>query len=203
VSAYVRKVALLRPDARVLEGLAEISSILDDVEVGGDHLAQVAKGLRTQARGEDRETVCDVWSVVRFVIRLARPELRGRATIVTDQTPTAVRASRVSLVQVLLNLVVNAGQSMEGQEKPGHIAIRWRAENGFVVVDVTDDGPGIAPEVQAHLFEPLFTTKPVGVGTGLGLSICRELMTEMGGTVQLTSAPGHGTTVRLELQPAT
>jgi len=70
---------------------------------------------------------------------------------------------------------------------------------GIVTIAIEDTGTGIAPETKAHLFEPFFTTKPVGEGTGLGLSICYGILKGFGGSIEVESAVGAGTTVRVHL----
>jgi two-component system, NtrC family, sensor kinase len=80
--------------------------------------------------------------------------------------------------------------------------VRWTSREQNVVLTVADNGCGISPELQEKVFQPLFTTKPVGIGTGLGLSICRELVTQAGGGVRLSSKQGDGTEVELTLQRA-
>jgi two-component system, cell cycle sensor histidine kinase and response regulator CckA len=108
--------------------------------------------------------------------------------------------------QVLLNLVVNARDAMG---ESGRIEVTTRdaqragggpptvAEGAYVVLEVTDTGPGIPPEVRSRLFEPFFTTKPKGQGTGLGLSTVWGIVLQAGGTVEVTSAPGEGTTFQV------
>jgi signal transduction histidine kinase len=123
-----------------------------------------------------------------------------------------VHADRDDLRRVLINLVTNALQAMERggtllvrtvrsprPEPPGRggttrrvaAAAAAEAPAGWVGIEIRDDGPGIAPEVQARLFEPYFSTK--SSGTGLGLWICRSTIEEMGGEISLTSALGVGT----------
>ena len=104
------------------------------------------------------------------------------------------------LSQVLINLLINAGQAIEGH---GTITIRTWSENDDVFVAVTDTGKGIPVEVQQRIFEPFFTTKDVGKGTGLGLSISYEIIQKHGGDISVKSDVGKGTTftVRLPLQP--
>jgi signal transduction histidine kinase len=79
------------------------------------------------------------------------------------------------------------------------VQVSARTQGGSIVVEIRDDGPGIEPEIQARLFEPFFTTKPAGRGTGLGLSISRRIVHEHGGRIDLESAPGQGTCVRVTL----
>lgn len=93
------------------------------------------------------------------------------------------------LHQVWTNLLDNAVDSVP---QHGHITVRTSVEDGQVCVSVSDDGPGIPFEDQPRIFEPFFTSKPVGVGTGLGLSIARKIvMSHFGGEIRFTSQPGH------------
>lgn len=121
------------------------------------------------------------------------PDLRAR-----------VRAS--SLQQVLFNLVINARQAM--LDRPGRLTISARSgENGTVVMEIADTGPGIKPEYLDRIFEPFFTTKqheckPDRRGLGLGLHVCRQLMEEQGGTIQAESQYGEGAKFTLTLPGA-
>jgi signal transduction histidine kinase len=99
--------------------------------------------------------------------------------------------------QVFLNLVVNGVQACAAG---GVVAVRTRGEPGRgVVVEVADNGSGIRPEHQARLFEPFFTTKPVGQGTGLGLSVSYGIIRDHGGTIEVESRVGRGSTFRVRL----
>ena len=69
-----------------------------------------------------------------------------------------------------------------------------------MVVEISDTGTGIAPEIREHVFDPFFTTKPVDIGTGLGLAICRDLVALLEGAIELESEIGRGTTVRVRLR---
>jgi two-component system NtrC family sensor kinase len=99
--------------------------------------------------------------------------------------------------QVLINLMINAQQAMEGT--PGEVAVTTAADrNGHVEVRVSDDGPGIPEELRAKIFEPFFTTKAVGKGTGLGLSVSYGIIKEHKGEITVESTPGTGTTFVLK-----
>jgi signal transduction histidine kinase len=101
------------------------------------------------------------------------------------------------LNQVWTNLIENAVDAMGGT---GTLTIATRVEGGTVIVEITDTGHGVSPEVQARAFEPFFTTKDVGKGTGLGLDISRRIVVDgHGGRISLQPAPGGGTTARVEL----
>ena len=91
---------------------------------------------------------------------------------------------------VVMNLCMNAVQAMAGG---GHLAVRTtRQGDDRVVLVVQDDGPGIAPEHLNRIWDPFFTTKPVGQGTGLGLSITQRAVDRHGGRLSVESKPGHG-----------
>jgi two-component system, NtrC family, sensor kinase len=203
VAAYLTPRLLERPDVEAQAALDELPHILDDVEQGAHHIRQVALGIRNQVRGQDVEETSDLADVAGFVSKLARAEVRNNGQLVVRGPSVHVRGGPVKLSQVLLNLIVNAAQAMEEGGRGGRIELGWEAENDESVrVWVADNGRGIPLEFQQRVFEPLFTTKPVGVGTGLGLSICRELVTELGGTLSLSSEVGKGTTVEFRLRRA-
>ena len=101
--------------------------------------------------------------------------------------------------QVFVNLIHNASQAIASTGRPGEIRIIARHGPQGVVIDVSDNGPGMPEELAARAFEPFFTTKPEGQGTGLGLNICQGIVREHGGLITLTTAPGAGATFSVEL----
>lgn len=104
------------------------------------------------------------------------------------------------LVQVLMNLLINAADALEGREDLSpSIVVGTHLAGNYVVLTVVDNGPGIALENIGRVFEPHFTTKPPGRGSGLGLSLCRSLVQQDGGEIEVESAVGQGTTVRVTL----
>jgi C4-dicarboxylate-specific signal transduction histidine kinase len=95
-----------------------------------------------------------------------------------------VFASFTELEQVILNFVINAQQSIKSSGvTTGFIGIRSFDADGLVRLEVTDSGPGVRTEDESKLFQPFFTTKPVGEGTGLGLSVSRRIIESYGGTI--------------------
>jgi two-component system NtrC family sensor kinase len=133
---------------------------------------------------------------------LVRPSLVGRGIDLDLQVAAGlppVYADRAQLEQALLNLVSNAVDAMpEG----GRLSLAARADDGQVALVVTDTGAGIPAGDLARVFEPLYTTKPLGKGTGLGLPILREIVEAHGGTVRLESRAGEGTTAVVSLPAA-
>lgn len=110
-----------------------------------------------------------------------------------------VNADPGQLLQVFLSILVNAADAMEAG---GSIRVRTRAEDGRVLINVSDTGCGIPVENLKKIFEPFFTTKAPGQGTGLGLSLSYGIVKQLGGTIQVVSRHGHGTTVTISLPPA-
>lgn len=186
-------------DPTVRHAVEEVPNLLDEITSGVAHIRQVALNVRSQARGDEVDPTCQLAEVADFASRIARTAVRDRARLVISGQPVEVRMSAVKLAQVILNLVVNAAQAMEGLDRPGKIELRWRAEADQVRVAVEDNGSGIPEAIREKVFNPLFTTKPAGVGTGLGLAICRDLIRAAGGDISLESEAGRGTTIAFTL----
>lgn len=113
-----------------------------------------------------------------------------------DETLPVVMGDGLKLMQVLVNLVNNAVDAMSSE---GRLVVSAAEKENAVSIRVTDSGHGIPPEAMAKLFDPFFTTKPIGKGTGLGLSVCYGIIQQFGGTIQIDSKPGEGTTVEILL----
>lgn len=131
--------------------------------------------------------------------------LLGKADIAVERDDDATRQvlmNRTELQQVLINLIVNAIHAMPDGGKL-RLASRDEPRNGRdgIVLDVTDTGIGMSPELVSRIFDPFFTTKRRD-GTGLGLSISQTLITRQGGTLAVESKPGKGTTFSIWLPEA-
>ncbi len=111
----------------------------------------------------------------------------------------AVMADPNQLMQVFLNLILNADQAIRESRDKGTIRIRLGRNQDSVWVMFQDDGPGIASEVLPHIFDPFFTTKRPGRGTGLGLSICKTLLREHNGNIEAATAPDGGAVFTITL----
>jgi two-component system NtrC family sensor kinase len=126
----------------------------------------------------------DLGKVVEDALLILQSNLRdGKLTVVRELDGARTIGNANQLQQVVVNLVVNASQAVAGK---GRIVVRTGpGAPGRVVVTVTDDGPGVPPDLVERVFEPFFTTKPEGQGTGLGLSICYRIAEEHGGSIRL------------------
>jgi signal transduction histidine kinase len=119
---------------------------------------------------------------------------------IEDRSTLYVSAVITELQQVLLNFVVNAEQAILASGRlPGRITIRACDIEGRVLLEVEDTGPGIPPDNEAKLFQPFFTTKPVGQGTGLGLSISYGIIDSLGGRIGYRNATAGGAIFYFEL----
>jgi two-component system NtrC family sensor kinase len=186
--------------------LEEVQRALGQAQLGAERIRDIVRDLRTFARGDpDTLGPVDVQTTLEFSISMALPQLRQRAQLVRQYQPVrSVMGNESRLGQVFLNLLVNAAQAIPEGSSPGQavtVALH-EGEPGWVVVEVSDTGSGIAAEHLPHIFEPFFTTKPLGLGTGLGLSVCHGIITGLGGEIQVDSAPGKGTTFRIRLPEA-
>jgi signal transduction histidine kinase len=106
------------------------------------------------------------------------------------------------LMQVFLNLMLNAEQAIREVRDRGTLRIRLSSDGSGVTAIFQDDGPGIRPEILPHIFDPFYTTRRPGRGTGLGLSVCRAILREHGGNVDASGAPGGGAVFTVTLPVA-
>ncbi len=135
---------------------------------------------------------------------MAWNEIRHRARLIKEYGAVPpVEANEARLGQVFLNLLVNAAQALpEGKADRSEIRIRTRLDGAQVIIEVSDTGAGIPPEIIGRIFDAFFTTKAVGAGTGLGLAISQRIVTDMGGKLTVESKVGYGTTFRVALPVA-
>jgi PAS domain S-box-containing protein len=142
--------------------------------------------------------------VQRTVQMQAYPLRKSNITVdfLPEPTIPAIVADPNQLMQVFLNLLLNAEQAIRESREKGTIRVRMGRKPDSVWIVFQDDGPGIAAENLAHIFDPFFTTKRPGRGTGLGLSICKTVLREHGGNIEAASAPDGGAVFTLTLPVA-
>ncbi len=162
------------------------------------HIAAVVRDFACYARSNSHEEEVDVDLCERLAeaIKMVRrcPHF-GQVEVVTQLQPIPpLRARRVEIDQVFVNLMANAVQAMEGK---GRLDLETRMNGGTVIVRVSDTGCGIPNALMHKIFDPFFTTKDPGKGTGLGLSIAYQLVNKYGGTIGIESEEGKGSTVTL------
>jgi PAS domain S-box-containing protein len=188
-----------------LAGAAELAPVLDRVvraQEGGRRIARIVRNLKVYSRGgDDPAGPVTLEEALDKAAELAHNQVRHRARLVRDYHETRpVQAHEDRLVQVFLNLLVNAAQAI-GPGDIGRQEIRLVTQplGDFSEVRVSDTGHGIPAEIRERIFDPFMTTRPLGEGTGLGLWICHDLVVGWGGTIEIESEPGRGTTVIVRL----
>lgn len=180
---------------------------LDEAIQGATRMQHIVRDLKTFSRADDEQRGnVSLEGVLESSINMCWNEIRHRATLVRDfaEAP-AVDANESRLGQVFLNLLINAVQAMpERSVSVNRLIVRtYTDEAGWAVVEVSDNGTGIKAEWTSRVFEPFFTTKSVSEGTGLGLAICRNLVRDAGGTIDVSSELGVGTTFVVRLPRST
>jgi PAS domain S-box-containing protein len=204
LEAVTNMVERLRPmvDGDAIEIVERLDASLAVAQDGAMRVRDIVRDLGVFARiSDDERTWVDVAAVVRRAVTMTAHELRQRAQVVVelgDMQP--VRGGEGRLTQVFVNLLINAAHAVgTGDAEHQRVTIRGWSDDAKVYVSIADTGHGIAPELLPRIFEPFFTTKPVGEGSGLGLAIVHGIVTGLGGTIDVTSAPGAGATFLVSL----
>jgi two-component system, NtrC family, sensor kinase len=164
-----------------------------------ERIRSVIRGLKSFSRVDSSEMRgANLNGHLQDTLKLTQAEFRGRIEVETDfgDLPE-VECYPQMLNQVFLNLLINAGQAIEGE---GKIVVRTRCEGGAAHIFISDSGAGMTPEQKATAFSAGFTTKPIGEGAGLGLSIVREIVEEKhGGSIDFESELGKGSTFHISI----
>jgi CheY-like chemotaxis protein len=172
-----------------------------------ERAARIVRNLLTFARKrQSTRSLIDLNQVVKETMALRPYEQRNievLTALASGLPPVFADAHQIQ--QVLLNLVINAEQAMLGANGRGSLVIRtWHdSEREAVVLQVSDDGPGISSEVKSKIFDPFFTTKETGKGTGLGLTVAYAIVQEHGGSIRVESSPDGGASFTVELPVST
>ncbi len=167
-----------------------------------DRMASISRHLRNFARKPNEElaavpldeAIHDTAEIV--AARLAAADAHLELDL--GEEPPIVRAGPVRLQQVLVNVISNAADAIEGLPDR-RILVSARQENDRVAIIIRDHGPGVSPSIAERIFDPFFTTKGVGKGLGLGLSISYNIIKDFGGSLTVTNHPEGGAVFRIEL----
>ena len=179
-----------------------IMTLVSDMAHGSERIKAIVEGLRKFARKDEGLLVdkVDINTLVEASARLVHNEVHKRADIKLDLTRNlpAFVGNTQKIEQVLINLIVNAGQAMP-DDKKGTVYIRTRGEDGHVVVEVEDNGYGMSENTLRQIFDPFFTTKRAKGGTGLGLAIAYRIIEEHKGNISVGSEIGAGTKFTIKI----
>jgi two-component system NtrC family sensor kinase len=170
----------------------DMPHLLDESAGGLDRIKKIVEDLKNFARADNDEwQLADINANLKSTLNLARNEIKYKATVNADYgalPPVRCHPGRIN--QVLLNLLVNAAQAID---KSGQIGIKTWLKDDEVCIAISDSGCGISEDAMGRIFEPFYTTKPIGKGTGLGLSRAFGIVRGHGGRIEVVSTVGEGT----------
>lgn len=188
---------------RESENLEEFERALKQIKTQGQRCKEITHKLLSFARKTDsRVQETEINELVKEIVALSEQRAKySKITIHTnlENNLPVTYLAQSEMQQVLLNLINNAIDAMENRGGELTISTRFEFEKSIIVVEISDDGPGIPEANLSRIFEPFFTTKPVGKGTGLGLSICYGIIQKMGGQIEVESVIDRGTTFHIRL----
>jgi signal transduction histidine kinase len=183
-----------------MEATIRLTALASDVESSTDRIAELVSALKQYSyMDQAKYQEVDVRSSIEITLKIMHHKLKSGVVVKREfaQDLPKICAYAGELNQVWTNLIDNAIDAMDGH---GVLTIRTRQVDKSIVVEISDNGKGIAPEIQNRIFEPFFTTKTQGNGTGLGLDITyRIVVYRHGGHIRLRTQPGCGTTFEVEL----
>lgn len=186
---------LERPDAKSL-----VDKALHDIEADAKRCREIIRGLLRFAREDaGKQVECDLNEIIAAAISLVRKTLTENdvdARYEPTVSPLSLSLKRTEIEQTLVNLINNA---VEADCDDIHIVAQPHPPSGRIRITIQDDGVGIPGEALERVFDPFFTTRRDKGGTGLGLSLAHVVVSDHGGALDVTSSPGEGTTVTIEL----
>jgi len=191
----------------------KLDVFIEDIQSAAVRASAIIRHMLDFSRSsESRRKVCDIPGIIEKAVTLAGSDYdlkksydfkRIKIERDFDDDMPVINCTETEIEQVLLNILRNAAQALASVTPPietPRIGISVRALEETVRIEITDNGPGMPPEVQRRVFEPFYTTKPPGVGTGLGLSVSYFIVTKgHGGKMSVASHPGVGTVFTIDL----
>jgi signal transduction histidine kinase len=179
------RAALVRIAASV-----EVASLLHEIESATSRISDLVGAIKEYTHMDQSPVQnVDVVKSLETTLTILNHKLKQGVVVQRDyqRVPLLVNSFGSELNQVWTNVIDNAIDAMHGK---GELRVRTYRDDGCVVVEIGDNGPGIPEEVQSHIFEPFFTTKGVGEGTGLGLDTVQRIVKKHRGNIQVNSKPG-------------
>jgi len=198
---YAESAALLIDRGRVPEAQDNVRRISTLI----DRMASISRHLRNFARKPNEKLgPVPLSEVIADTMEIIAPRLKAadaRLTVELGEDSLVVQAGPVRLQQVLVNIISNAADAVEGLEDR-EITLSARPAEGRIAIEVSDRGPGVPAAIAERIFDPFFTTKGVGRGLGLGLSISYNIVKDFGGSLSVADRPGGGAVFRMILDSA-
>jgi signal transduction histidine kinase len=199
-SEVLERLGQLREKVELAFLREDIPLLIKESKDGINRVGQIVKDLKDFSRVDSNQEWqwANLQQGIESTLNIVANELKYKADVVKEyQTLPDIECLPSQINQVIMNLIVNASQAM-GPER-GTITLRTGLEGETVSIEVADTGSGIEPECLQKIFDPFYTTKPVGQGTGLGLSLSYGIVKKHRGDISVRSEVGVGTTFRVEL----
>lgn len=178
----------------------DMEGLLEESRQGLERVKKIVLDLRTFARDDKGEMEhVSIIEVIESILGIVHNEIKYKAEIIKDYGSDPlplVRCNAQRIGQVFMNIIVNAAQAIEDK---GKIYITITYDQSYVFIAIRDTGKGISKDKVLRIFEPFYTSKPVGQGTGLGLSISYEIVKKYQGDIKVISEEGQGTTFTIIL----
>jgi two-component system, NtrC family, sensor kinase len=206
VEKILAKVVKLKEDINYELVLSEIQHLLHGIEDGAKRTSEIVRGLKSFSHLDEAEQKpADINEGIRSTLVLLKNSLVAEISLSTQLANLPlVECFPGKMNQVFMNILSNAIQAVKSKPvlKDEFIRVTTREINGYAVIEIEDSGPGIPKPAQIRIFEPFYTTKPVGEGTGLGLSIVFNIIKKHNGSIELDSEEGRGTkfTIRIPIK---
>jgi signal transduction histidine kinase len=180
------RAALVRIAASVV-----VANLLNEIESSTSRISDLVLAIKEYTYMDQAPVQnVDIVKSLETTLTILNYKLKRGVVVQRDyqKIPFLVNSFGSELNQVWTNIIDNAIDAMSGK---GELRVRTYRDDGCVVVEIGDNGPGISPQVQPHIFEPFFTTKGVGEGTGLGLDTVQRIVKKHRGNIQVDSRPGN------------
>ena len=187
--------------------MEEIPKAIEQSLEGVERIATIVRSMKKFAHPGTEEMVpSDINEAIKNTIIVCRNEWKYVSEVITDldESLPPVPCKIAEINQVILNMVVNAAHAIEevlgeNPQKKGTITIKTRKNDKYAEIIISDTGKGIPEDLRSKIFDPFFTTKDVGKGTGMGLNLAHNIISEHGGTINVESEVGAGTTFTIRL----
>jgi signal transduction histidine kinase len=179
------RAALVRIAASV-----EVADLLNEIESSTSRISDLVRAIKEYTYMDQAKVQnVDIVKSLETTLTILNHKLKRGVTVQRDynRIPLLVNSFGSELNQVWTNIIDNA---IDAMSRKGELRVRTYRDDGCVVVEIGDIGPGISPEIKSHIFEPFFTTKGVGEGTGLGLDTVQRIVKKHKGNIQVSSKPG-------------
>jgi signal transduction histidine kinase len=184
----------------------EFFKIVDNIEHASSRITSTASGLRDFVRKHpgEKQQWADLKQVIENVVVICRGQIMEKVKsfeVDIAKSLPCIFVDPVSLEQVLVNLLINATQAMNKQDSWIKISAKQdRSIQSHLIIEISDNGCGMDEEIKGKIFEPFFTTKAFENSAGLGLFVCNILVQGLGGSIEVESRPGKGSTFRVILR---